>query len=590
LVAGEEIMRRGLFPVVITLVVLGCAGSSVAQITTTPSLSSGMTFQVQSGGAQGSQNVTIYTPNATTVFVTVPSGQTWLKVDDKPAGVTFSVNSPTTIPVQVNTLDLTAGQTLSANVTLAISGQPSTLVNFPVSLTVGTPSRLSVNPANIEFVSQTGAAAPGAQTGTVTTTGNAPITYTASALLGTGGKWLSVGQPTGMTPGSFTLSVNQSVLTTLGAGTWTSAVQITPQQSSIPPTTLPVTLIVTSQPQVTISPYSVTFNSQAGTTPIPSNQSVTIYSAPSAGLAATTSSSVITLNPVTATTTPATLSIGLNSTGLAGLARSTTPYAFSVTVTLPSLGLTATVPVNVDVVAPDAPVVGGVGNAGSGGDPFSPGEIVSIYGSNLGGATPLGIQLAAAGKVATTLGNTTVTIGGVPAPLTYVSSGQINAVVPYEVAGLTTAPLVVSVNGVNSPAYTLTAAPTAPGIFADSGANGQGAILNQDGSVNGISNPAAPGSVIVIYATGEGQLNPAGVTGSVTPGVAPFPEPVAPVQVIIGGQTAQIDYAGEAPGFVSGVLQVNAVIPAGTASGPALVVLTVGGVVNSGQAVTVAVQ
>jgi uncharacterized protein (TIGR03437 family) len=133
-------------------------------------------------------------------------------------------------------------------------------------------------------------------------------------------------------------------------------------------------------------------------------------------------------------------------------------------------------------------------------------------------------------------------------------------------------------------------AATVPAIFsATQTGNGPGAILNADNSPNGPSHPAAAGSIVQIFATGEG-LSQDAVTGSVTPAQPPFRTPLAPVSVTIGGLSAQIVFAGEAPGLVSGILQVNAIIPAGTGSGPQVVVLQVGGSVNNTQAITVAVQ
>jgi uncharacterized protein (TIGR03437 family) len=134
-------------------------------------------------------------------------------------------------------------------------------------------------------------------------------------------------------------------------------------------------------------------------------------------------------------------------------------------------------------------------------------------------------------------------------------------------------------------------APSDPAIFSLSqNGSGQGAILDQNGSVNEAANPAAAGSVIVIYATGEGVTNPASPTGSVTPltGTS-FPLPSAAVSVMIGGVQAQILYAGEAPGLIAGVLQVNAVAPASIGAGNQPIVLTIGGVMSS-SAVTAAIQ
>jgi uncharacterized protein (TIGR03437 family) len=191
----------------------------------------------------------------------------------------------------------------------------------------------------------------------------------------------------------------------------------------------------------------------------------------------------------------------------------------------------------------------------------------------------------------TTLNNTTVTFNGVPAPLIFVSLNQINAIVPYEVAGQASIPLLITTSGIASAPLTVNVAATVPALFAlGQSGSGPGAILNQNGTLNAAANPAVPGSTIVIYATGEGVTTPATLTGSVTPATgSSFPAPSATVSVTIGGIDARILYAGEAPGLIAGVLQVNAVVPAGTPAGNQPVVLTVGGV-SSPSSVTAAIE
>ena len=101
-------------------------------------------------------------------------------------------------------------------------------------------------------------------------------------------------------------------------------------------------------------------------------------------------------------------------------------------------------------------------------------------------------------------------------------------------------------------------------------------MVNQDGKTNSATAAAAKGSTVTFYATGEGQTTPAGVNGKPATG-AVIPKPVAAVSVTIGGAAATISYASGAPGAVDGLMQVNAVVPAGAASGAAVpVVLTVG--------------
>jgi uncharacterized protein (TIGR03437 family) len=87
-------------------------------------------------------------------------------------------------------------------------------------------------------------------------------------------------------------------------------------------------------------------------------------------------------------------------------------------------------------------------------------------------------------------------------------------------------------------------------------------VLNQDFSVNSPSNPASRGSIIVLYGTGEGVTTPALKTGSFVPLTPPFPVPnVSPVAVYFNGVQGTVLYAGEAPGSVSGLFQINVQIP-----------------------------
>lgn len=136
---------------------------------------------------------------------------------------------------------------------------------------------------------------------------------------------------------------------------------------------------------------------------------------------------------------------------------------------------------------------------------------------------------------------------------------------------------------------TLTLTDSAPGIFTALGSGtGQGSILNQDGSVNSASNPAAPGSIISIFGTGEGVISPQLSTGNLVLST-PYPFPADHASVTIGGVAAQVVYAGEAPTLPAGIFQINAQIPPGTPSGNVPVSVSFGSN-NSGTQVTVAVQ
>jgi uncharacterized protein (TIGR03437 family) len=257
--------------------------------------------------------------------------------------------------------------------------------------------------------------------------------------------------------------------------------------------------------------------------------------------------------------------------------------------------------VTLRLYAPPAPTVTGVVNAATLEATISPGALVSILGTDLS-TPPITAQYDSAGLYPTSLGDTTVTFNGIAAPLVYVSTSQINAVVPYGVAGQKTVEVVVRHYLPASP-FSLPIADTSPGIFSVSQTGrGQGAILNTNSTPNSVDNPARKGSVIQIFATGAGvwvlpavpnTLPQSVLDGSIylgAPGPSFIPRPAAPVSLTIAGQPARMQYMGPAPYQVFGMLQVNAVVPDGIDSGPQPVVLTIGNSSNSQQQVTVAVQ
>jgi len=218
----------------------------------------------------------------------------------------------------------------------------------------------------------------------------------------------------------------------------------------------------------------------------------------------------------------------------------------------------------------------------------APGEIVTLFGSGIGPASLVGLQLTG-GRVSTQVEQTRILFDGVAAPIIYVSAGQVSCVVPYSVSGKSNVAIAVEFQGRNSNSVSVPVQAARPAIFtANSSGTGPGAILNQNGSVNTAANPADRNSVVVLYATGEGQTNPGGVDGQVANTV--FPKPLGNVTATIGGVGAEVIYAGAAPGLVAGVFQVNLRVPAGTPPGQAVPVqLRVGGVFSR-TGVTLAVQ
>jgi uncharacterized protein (TIGR03437 family) len=233
---------------------------------------------------------------------------------------------------------------------------------------------------------------------------------------------------------------------------------------------------------------------------------------------------------------------------------------------------------------------GGIVNSASYlGGGVSPGEVVTIFGAGLGPNTLATMQVGLSGSVTTTLAGVQILFDGNPAPLVYVEANQASAIVPYEVGGETSTQVQVVYQGQNSTPLTVPVVAAAPGVYTlDYSGTGPGTILNQDGTVNSSSNPAAAGSLIAVYATGEGQTKAAGVDGQLDP--SPAPQPVQTVTATIGGVPATVKSASGVPGAVAGVLEVVLQVPATSPSASAApLVLNIGGAASQA-GVTISVK
>lgn len=271
------------------------------------------------------------------------------------------------------------------------------------------------------------------------------------------------------------------------------------------------------------------------------------------------------LPPPAAGNTPA-----LGPTYVAGLSSDGQAISFLMTAPAGAAGQAlATGPVVLgpmgSLLLPGAGSVSLAGIANSGADhvaPFvAPYDLVSFYGLNLGPSTPVYAQVVD-GDVTTSIGGVQVLFDGVPAPLLYTGPTQINAVVPSSVSGLDfTQVQVISPNGTVDGA-TIPVRNSDPQIFHTPG--NYAAALNQDGSINAPGNPAAAGSVVVIWATGAGLTYLAPPDGMILqPGGNPG-APILPVSIVYGVyalDSLEVLYAGSAPGDVAGVMQVNFRLP-----------------------------
>lgn len=206
-----------------------------------------------------------------------------------------------------------------------------------------------------------------------------------------------------------------------------------------------------------------------------------------------------------------------------------------------------------------------VANAASyGTGPVSAGELVSLGGNGLG--PPQGIQLTATPQTPypTQAGNVEVTFDGIPAPLLWVQDAQINAAVPWEVAGPTTQ-VCVTYNNVKTNCLTWPVAQVTPAVFMQD--SSYAAALNQDGTPNSAANPAQPNSIVSVFATGLGPISPAQPDGS----LIGLPLPVDVLPITLESCTPQpmtgmcfpplpspsTTYAGPAQSQIAGVSQIS---------------------------------
>ncbi|MBI2818881.1 MAG: hypothetical protein HYX73_02790 [Acidobacteria bacterium] len=226
--------------------------------------------------------------------------------------------------------------------------------------------------------------------------------------------------------------------------------------------------------------------------------------------------------------------------------------------------------------------------------PLAPGSLALISGTNLtDGSQNPSASFDTDGKLLMTLGGASVKINGIAAPILLAFPGQMVIQIPYQLAGLTTASLVVTLGGQSSPAHTVALDSAAPGIFTmNQGGTGPGIVLIANtnilvapaGSAPASSRrPAQRGELITIYCTGLGVVNPPVETGAIA-GASQTPTPAT---VTIDGLSADVQYSGSVPGFV-GLYKIDAIVPSGARTGDDVeLVVTSGG--RQSNTVTIAV-
>jgi len=237
---------------------------------------------------------------------------------------------------------------------------------------------------------------------------------------------------------------------------------------------------------------------------------------------------------------------------------------------------------------------GGILNAADGISPVTPGSLISIYGTNLAGGTAQADTIPLSAQ----LNQVSVTINGIPAPLLFVSQGQINAQVPWNVLQSGTSGngvVVVQNNGQISAAQNVQVGPFSPGIFAIGNVavainNSDGTVAAPAGSIPGVNTrPAKVGEPLglQVWCTGLGAVDSSIDNGAISSDKlrtnTTFP------QVLVGGQPATVLWSGLTPYFV-GVNQINITLPPGTPTGNAVPLQIVVGGITTANTITIAVE
>ena len=188
---------------------------------------------------------------------------------------------------------------------------------------------------------------------------------------------------------------------------------------------------------------------------------------------------------------------------------------------------------------------------------LAPGQLITITGKNLGPTKKADAQLDSSKRLPVLLSGTSVSFDGIPAPLLSVQDTAIQCFVPFEVSQSTLVSALV--NGTQSNSVRVGVTSIDPHILS---------IANQDGTLNSSANPAKPGSVVVIYASGLGTTFPASADGLVT--ASGSTKPVFQVSVYLGNMMVKPQFLGAAPGMIAGITQINLAIPTAASSSNAM--------------------
>lgn len=558
-------------------------GRAWAQISVSPtSVDFGSFVQGQSVPAQ------TLTITATEPWRATP-GANWLSAT--PQTGQASANAAT-VALSVVTANLPVKEAQQTTTVVISSTAATTSPAAPVTVTVTITFKpvLSVSRTSFSFNALPGQTPPVESFGITTNDlNNAGWTITPAVTTPKGGTWLGVSTRAGS--GSLDTVIVLVNTSGLPVGSYAGSITVTPGAPGTA-TLIPVTLVITSgPPNVALSsPYFAAGPALVFAGVAPGAQNFTLINTGgnqfSWSLAVGTSAggNWLLVSPKSGTAA-STITVAVNGVGLSAGA-----YSGIITVTVPGAVIpTLTVGVTY-TISPTTPMIAssGVVNAatflnGS----VSPGQLITIFGSNLSNGVAAAVPTGNA--LPTILGVTSVTMDGFPCPLIYVSPTQINAQAPFEIQGPTTQ-VIVKLGDVASQAAVVNVDAVSPAMFSiDGTGQGSATILKaSDYTLVTATNPAKRGDVLAIYCTGLGQVEGGGITGMLVTGPAAA---TAVVTVNFGTTAASVRYAGLAVGFV-GLYQINVVVPtvSGGTGGTVPVTIKIGNVTSAALNTFIAAQ
>jgi uncharacterized protein (TIGR03437 family) len=538
--------------------------------------SSGFRFQTVSGGAAPPpQSITVLNSgsgalNFTVTTSTVSGGQGWLVAS--PTSGRADANSPATVTVSINPAGLAPGD-YYGQVQISgagISNSPQTASVVLNIAPAGTDLGAFLQTTGLIFVGQAGGANPAAKTVQVTNPSSKPLNFNSITSSENGKSFFTVQPTSGSVSAANPVQLSvQANITGLAVGAYRGELKLVFDDGSIRKIAV-LLVVIPAGSSAALESGTAATPQASGCTPTKLLPVFTQLGSSFTVVAAWPTLIEITVvddcgTPMTNGNVVASFSSGDPPLSLASLkdgrwSATWQPRSSSSQVTVTGKAQQTSPPLEGTQVIggsaqanPTTPSIGagGVVSAAksNGNQPLAPGSFISIYGTHLSNAVGMANVL----PFTTQLASTQVILGGRKLPLQYVSDGQINAVVSYDVPANSTQQIVV-INGtaVSVPEPVLIA-PAQPAVFA---------VTKPNGSLVDASNPASANEVLVIFCAGLGEVNPPVVAGS----AAVLSMTVNPVTVKMGDQQAGVDFAGLAPGF-AGLYQVNARVPSGLTPG-----------------------